>query len=276
MILTCPECATRYFVDDVVAGAGRTVRCTNCGHAWKAEAPLELRVSAEEGALAHAPSPEPKPLRGEDLPKAYRARVEERRRVREAAATGAVWAGGAAALAVVVAAIVIFRADVVRVWPKSASAYAAAGLPVNRVGLTIEQVQAQPALQDGRTALVVSGVLRNIRPEPVRSPPLKVTLLDKEGARLKQTVARAADAPAPPGSTRPFTLTLLEPPAAATDVEVTFALDAPTAKHPKAERRSTETATPPKLRQASESPAPAAPAQPLPADSPYALEAHGG
>ena len=272
MILTCPECATRYFVADAAVGAGRTVRCTSCGHAWKPEEPLELRVSAEEGALAHAPAAEPKPLRGEDLPKVYRARVEERRRVREAAATGAVWAGAAAAAALLVAAVVIFRADVVRVWPKTASAYATVGLPVNLVGLTIEQVQAQPALQDGRTALVISGVLRNIRTDPVRSPPLKVTLLDKDGARLKQTVTHGPDAPAPPGSTRPFALTVVEPPAAASDVEVTFALDTPVAPAARdtGRRRRVEGLA---LRRGGspQSLTPASEAQPLPADDPLAI-----
>ena len=31
MILTCPECATSYFVDDSKVPAGRQVKCSNCG-----------------------------------------------------------------------------------------------------------------------------------------------------------------------------------------------------------------------------------------------------
>ena len=35
MILTCPECATGYFVeDDQIRAAGRTVRCAACGARW--------------------------------------------------------------------------------------------------------------------------------------------------------------------------------------------------------------------------------------------------
>jgi predicted Zn finger-like uncharacterized protein len=111
MILTCPECATRYFVEDQrLGGGGRTVRCASCGSAWKAQAeePLELTLSAEEGAVARtngeplsfrATEPEglaPQSLAAvsaEELPKAFRAQVEQKRKVREAAATGIVWAG---------------------------------------------------------------------------------------------------------------------------------------------------------------------------------------
>ena len=37
MILTCPECATSYFVDDSKVPAGRQVKCSNCGARWVAQ-----------------------------------------------------------------------------------------------------------------------------------------------------------------------------------------------------------------------------------------------
>ena len=37
MILTCPECATSYFVDDSrIPSDGRRVKCSSCGHRWRA------------------------------------------------------------------------------------------------------------------------------------------------------------------------------------------------------------------------------------------------
>src|SRR5271170_5437145 len=62
MILTCPECATGYFVEDgQISGPGRTVRCAACGARWTAtpeERPLELVPAADEAAVAKLPTDE--------------------------------------------------------------------------------------------------------------------------------------------------------------------------------------------------------------------------
>src|SRR5690606_40713655 len=92
-----------------------------------------------------------------------------------------IWAGMAGVLAVLIAIAVIFRVDVVRLWPRTASAYAGVGLPVNSLGLVIEGVRFERALQDGHAALAVSGMIRNIEDRPVVSPALRISLLDANG-----------------------------------------------------------------------------------------------
>lgn len=287
MILTCPDCATSYFVDDSkIPADGRVVKCASCGARWTAtpEVSLELQTSEEEGAVAVEPA-EPdlddKPIReltGEDLPKAFRAKADTERRVREAAATGVIWAGMAAALVLMIALAIIFRVDVVRLWPRTASAYAGVGLPVNSLGLVIEGVRFEPSLQDGHAALSVSGMIRNIENEPVVTPPLRISLLNAEGKAVATKIARPADARIPPGETRHFAIALLDPPASAKELEVAFAPrepvnlkvkqgDPPAAAHQPA---------PPALRSAAEPAAAPAPveAQPLAPGSPDALPAH--
>jgi len=234
MILTCPECATGYFVDDgQMRPEGRAVRCAACGARWTAHAdpseqPLHL-VSSDEGAAPAAraaadasPDGEVR-LTGDDLPRAFRDRAEEGRRMRRAAITGAVWAGVAVVLLAGAGAAAMFRDDVVRAWPKAASAYAAVGLPVNPLGLTIEQVRAEPSLQDGHAALAVFGVIHNVTDHAVAAPPLRISLLDRQGRRVSGQIAMLANSRIPPGETRHFLTAILDPPFSAQDLQVEFA-----------------------------------------------------
>src|SRR5580704_5021117 len=167
MILTCPECATGYFVDDSqMRPGGRKVRCANCGARWTAypEGALEL-VSSEEGAFARElaiEATEPPPLTAEELPRVFRDRAQEERRMRQAAVAGVAWAAAAVVVLALIAIVIVFRDSVVRAWPPTASFYAAIGLPVNPTGLVIEQVRAEPSLLQGHATLAVSGVIRNV------------------------------------------------------------------------------------------------------------------
>ena len=296
MILTCPECATSYFADDSAIGQGRAVRCSACGASWRAEAqrPLELRVEPEAGALAAAPHAAEdallfrpaSELPGDILPRAFRARAEADERMREAAVQGAVWAGMGACLALILGLAVVFRADVVRLWPQTAGAYAAVRLTVNPVGLTIEDVHAQPSLQEGRPALIVSGEVRNIRPRPVASPSLKVVLRDKDGHALITRTASPPDGPVPPGQSRRFSLAVVDPPAGAAAADIDFA-EVRARAIPTRTARIAPGPTPSLQAQPQPQPLPQAmalravgveDAKPLPPNSPYALPAapHGG
>ena len=99
MILTCPACATSYFVSDTAIGpSGRRVRCKACGNDWRAmpeDAPLEL----DEGAVASAEQTASKPAPVTDAPteddithapltQAFRARAEQKRRTQQAVKQG--------------------------------------------------------------------------------------------------------------------------------------------------------------------------------------------
>lgn len=53
MLVTCPNCSTRYNVPDMTMGAkGRTVRCAKCQHQWK-----QPFVAAQPEARAKKPEP---------------------------------------------------------------------------------------------------------------------------------------------------------------------------------------------------------------------------
>lgn len=224
MILTCPECATRYSVaDDSVGAEGRTVRCTNCGLTWRVEplAALELQPVAAPPTVK-AP---------EDLPKAFRERIAAQQSGRKRARAGLIWGAGAAAGLALVAGLTLGRDGVVQAWPKTASAYAALGLPVNSVGLIIEEQTAQVGWAEGRPTVMVTGRLRNVRSRAVTSPPLRFTLLDGEDKPLGTRISRIANAEVPAGGSRRFTAMLTNPPESVLNVEIGFELAAAADDH---------------------------------------------
>lgn len=294
MILTCPECASRYFVDDSkVSAAGRVVRCASCGARWTARSEDEptdlfdepepptlasqlasaeqIPIAALDTATSDIETEEPpvSALPGEELPKVFRARADAERRLRAATATGVIWAGMAAVMAVMVIGALIFRIDVVRILPGSAGAYAAVGLPVNTVGLVIDSdsIKAQPSMQDGHAAVTITGTIRNITEHEVVAPPLRVELMSKDEKRVAGQLAAAADPKIPPGQVRHFSITFLDPPRTAKDLQIGFATEPGAAKAVKTALKTShdgkdEHGAPPEMALRGAQDAPAAPPSP--------------
>jgi predicted Zn finger-like uncharacterized protein len=273
MILTCPECATSYFVDDSrIAGAGRTVKCSNCGARWTARpegtdpppaaapSPTPAPATAAPGVDELVVDARPAPLRGEPEPQPFRSgfsRIAPSRR--RGGGKAAVWAGSAVAAVVLIAAAILFRAQVVQMLPASQGAYAGLGMPVS--SLAIEKVRADPAFQGGRPVLAVSGQIRNLRDQPADAPPLKVSLLDRFGRPVAAKVAHPINAAVPARAIRHFSIAIVDPPASVHDLEVAFE-----PAHGSAVRASAAPAVP----AAAPGPQPEE-ARPLPPGSPDAL-----
>ena len=233
MILTCPACATSYFIrDDLVGPNGRKVRCQSCGEVWRAgiEEPLELTAEPEAAAAAQpsptsVAAPEPASLAetpAPELPKAFRARAEQQRRLRRAAAQGAVWAAMAAVFVGLLASAWLFRVEVVRAFPRAAAAYAMVGAPVNPVGLDFEAMSAREA-PDRPGMVLVAGALRNVRDEEIVAPPVRVALLDEHGAEVGFKIIPIDAAPVLPGKVQGFAALIPDPGGHAADIGVDFA-----------------------------------------------------
>lgn len=233
MILTCPACATSYFVPDEAIGPnGRRVRCKTCGHDWRAsleDAPLELEPATEGlNPAEHASSETPPESLAEtpapELPRAFRARAERKRRTRQAAAAGAAWAAAAAVVLGLITGGVLFREEIVRKFPATAGAYGALGLDVNIVGLEFEAQRARVAPHDpGR--IVVSGAVRNIRETEVSSPPIRVILQDERGVEIASRVVRPDGPPILPGKVQGFATVIADPQGKAAGMTTKFILE---------------------------------------------------
>ncbi|WP_271163865.1 MJ0042-type zinc finger domain-containing protein [Brevundimonas intermedia] len=281
MILTCPACATSYFIPDDAMGAnGRKVRCKSCGEVWRAtsDEPLELNVApeprvistpepdaaSEPASLAETPAPE--------LPKAFRARAEQQRRLRRAAAHGVVWAGLASAFVGVIVSAFLFRIEVVEAFPRAAAAYAAVGAPVNPVGLdfeamTAKEVAAHPGM------VLVSGALRNVRDAEIVAPPVRVALLDEHGAEVGFKIVTIDAAPVLPGKVQGFAVLIPDPGGHAADIGVNFVTAEPSHAKPAKDHGAEGHAAPAKAHGEDHGEDHAAPAHP-PADAHAPVDAH--
>jgi len=228
MILTCPACATSYFVPDQAVGPnGRKVRCQSCGEVWRAgvDEPLELTQSPPPPPTQTVQEPEPAGLAetpAPELPRAFRARAEQQRRLRRAATQGAIWAALASVFVGLLAGAWLFRVEVVRLFPAAAAAYAGVGAPVNVVGLDFEAISAREA--PGRPGMVlVSGALRNVREEEIVSPPIRIALMDDHGAEVGFKVVAIDAAPVLPGKVQGFAALVPDPGGHTAEINVDFA-----------------------------------------------------
>jgi len=187
---------------------------------------LSVQASDDEDVAVGA-EPDLAETPAEELPKVFRQKAEAKRRTREAMTAGLVWGGMAAGMAVLLLAAVVFRVQVVQLWPRTAGAYAAVHLTVNPLGVAPDNVQVAPGLENGRAALIVTGAERNIDSRPRGPAPLRISLYDKAGTRLMSRVVDLDAAPLGGGESRPFRVSFLDPPMAAAQVGVDFAAPVP-------------------------------------------------
>jgi hypothetical protein len=204
--------------------------------------------------VAVEPEPEPEPARRRAAAARPAARAGE-----ESKSKVAVWATAAVVVVALVGGAIVFRSDVVHMLPQSQKAYAGLGLPVNSLGLVIENLHAEPTFVGGRPVLSVTGSIRNVRDEAVTAPSIRVNLLNLKGKPIAAKVAKPIDPRVPAGATRHFAIAISDPPSNARDLEVVFETAA---------QRAARIAAP------AVPPAPVD-AQPLPASSPDALPEHG-
>lgn len=215
MILSCPSCATRYRADATAFGAqGRKVRCASCSHVWTASQETDAALPE----ITPAPESEPK------LPhRAYREKVEQKRKMAIRTAAGGAWGGLATAVAGALACAFLFRADIVSVWPQASSAYASVGIEANPYGVTIGDLAISRSVEDGLPVIVIEGEVRNVDRRERAAPPLRAALLNDEARPILEWTVLVEGGAMSPGERRSFRTLVSDAPLSAVEAEVTLA-----------------------------------------------------
>jgi predicted Zn finger-like uncharacterized protein len=120
------------------------------------------------------------------------------------------------------AALIGWRADVVRLVPQTASLFAAIGLPVNLRGLVFEGLSSTKDTQDGVTVLVVEGNIMNPTSRQVDVPRLRLALRDQDGHEIYSWTVLPARSALGAYEVLPFRSRLASPPAEGRYVVVRF------------------------------------------------------
>lgn len=211
MILTCPQCSTRYHVDAAALGAtARTVRCSSCGHRWSARPPADAPQIVEFGPATPATAPQMRP-------------VAAAARARGGAATSLFGWLAVVVVVLVVAGAVVGRNEIVASLPATASLYQKLGLPVAvELGLQIKDLTPTRLEEGGIAVLVVEGTIVNPTNHERPVPPIRITLLDHGGRELQEELFRAKEQHLEPGAKTTFTGRVVSPPDSARNFSVTF------------------------------------------------------
>jgi predicted Zn finger-like uncharacterized protein len=125
-------------------------------------------------------------------------------------------------LAGVLAALVHWRANVVRLLPQTASLFSAVGLPVNLRGLSFDNVKTSVEAHEGVMVLVVEGVVANLTRQSLDVPRLRFAVRNAAGYEVYAWTSLPAQAVLGPGDIEPFRSRLASPPADGQDVIVRF------------------------------------------------------
>ena len=136
--------------------------------------------------------------------------------------TGMSFAGpgtACAAMGALAMALLIWRADVVRLMPQTAAFYRMVGLKVNLRGVEFKDIKVSTESVEGKPVLVIEGVIVGQSQKPVDLPRLRFAVRDAQGAEiyawntvLDQTVLQ-------PGERAAFKSRLASPPAEAYNAE---------------------------------------------------------
>lgn len=227
MILNCPSCDARYFIDDAaVTEAGRTVRCTACGYSWFARPTLDLAGGAG-GELTREQVERARQGARQEPHNQIRDKQANRRKQARLMATLIAWSVVAVSAAGVAGAAYVFREDIVRAWPQASTAYASVGLPVNPYGLDFGPLTTERTFDGTTPVLSVQGVVRNTGTRPRSAPLVEISLFDEAGKALVTWTAPLDRATVAPGEEAVFSSRMESPPLEALRLDVAFVRPGP-------------------------------------------------
>jgi predicted Zn finger-like uncharacterized protein len=238
MIITCPSCATRYEIPPQNLGPnGRMVRCTACSHRWfvapESSNAADVEVISDDDTQAQ-PDRAPSEGRCDAPPPLDRAPSlgdqdnsgPTRKQPAKARSTGATIGWLAVLLMLLIlTGLVLGRNELVALAPQTAAIYQRLGLPVTQaIGLELAGIVSERLRDDQSDVLRITGTVRNVAGAERDVPPLRIALLDGARAEVMVQEIEVLQPVLSDGASTRFVVDLPDPPEAARNFSVTFAV----------------------------------------------------
>jgi hypothetical protein len=119
-------------------------------------------------------------------------------------------------------ALVIWRVEVVRLMPQTATFYKMVGLEVNLRGLAFKDVKVTTETVEGKPVLVIEGAITGEARKPVELPRLRFSVRDAQGAEIYAWNAVLEQSVLNPGERAWFKSRLASPPPEGRHIDVRF------------------------------------------------------
>ena len=127
-----------------------------------------------------------------------------------------------AAMGALILALMIWRADVVRLLPQTATFYTMVGLEVNLRGLAFKDIKISNETVDGKPVLVIEGTIVGETRKPVELPRLRFSVRDAQGTEIYAWNAVLEQPVLKPGERAYFKSRLASPPPEGRNIDVRF------------------------------------------------------
>jgi predicted Zn finger-like uncharacterized protein len=127
-----------------------------------------------------------------------------------------------AAMGALALALMIWRVDVVRLLPQTATLYRMIGLDVNLRGLAFKDIKITNETVDGKPVLVIEGMIVGETNKPVELPRLRFSVRDEQGAEIYAWNAVLEQPVLKPGERAHFKSRLASPPPEGRNIDVRF------------------------------------------------------
>ncbi|SDO61657.1 MJ0042-type zinc finger domain-containing protein [Afipia sp. GAS231] len=127
-----------------------------------------------------------------------------------------------AAMGALLLALVIWRADIVRLLPQTATFYRMVGLDVNLRGLAFKDIKITNETVEGKPVLVIEGMIVGQSQKPVELPRLRFSVRDEQGAEIYAWNAVLEQPMLNPGERAYFKSRLASPPPEGRNIDVRF------------------------------------------------------